>query len=158
MPPRLALVDVVRERVRLEPAAQRRGGHLCERRRPPGLIIGACHRARIGVAGHAEDSRHAARRHVGKQQREQRLHRRGVAAQIRDAFCGAQTVAAVQFYSQFDVHENLTWNSHRVLTPGARTPTTRSRRAEVDRDAAAVAARLSALVQRGDERCPRTVG
>jgi hypothetical protein len=75
MLPRLALVDAVRERVRLEPAAQQLGGHLCEGRRPPSLIVRACHYARVGVARHAEDGRHAARRNVGKQRREQRLHR-----------------------------------------------------------------------------------
>lgn len=83
--PCLALVDVVRERVGLDAALERLGGHL-------GLLARLGPRAREARDG--KDGRR--RRDVGEQGREEELRVGGEAARVRDALGRLERLAVVQ--------------------------------------------------------------
>lgn len=96
MPPRLALVDVVCQRIRAQSALKTLRGHLRHRRRAPIRRGRARDGARAAVAGDTEDGRPGAGVEVLEERGNKQLARGGVAAGVRDALCDADCVTRVE--------------------------------------------------------------
>lgn len=95
--PRLALVDVPRERVRAHERTEARRGHLGNAHGLAGGVL-LHDRAGAAVSGHAEDRGECAGSDVVDQGREEELGGGRVAAGVRNALRGADRLTAVEFF------------------------------------------------------------